>query len=328
MAAALLGWRYLQQRRERAHALALAQQGDFAAAAPLLQHVLERSPDDLEVVEALARGHLAARDLARAEPYLSRWCDLQPDETTPFRLRLDVYRQLTLHTKALADARRVLELEPTDFAMRTRVIGLLFSRGRFAAAEQACREALHQRPDAPNLRLLLAEIRRAQGDNPGAGAILDRLLLEQPAHAAALMARAILYFEADQPDRAIPLFRKILAEDPRRQRTARYHLSLALARAGQTEEAERLMAEVRVMQQAEALLTESNTQPTNLDLQLRAARALLDANQPAQALPLLERILTRDPTHAPAHRLLARSYERQGQAERAAHHRRLAGDKP
>jgi predicted Zn-dependent protease len=327
-AAAFLLWRQVEQRRERTNALALARQGDFPAAAPLLKRVLERTPEDVEVIEALARGHLDARKLSDAEPHLSRWCELRPDDPTPLRLRLDVYRKLTQPAKALADARRLLELEPTDAEMRRQVRTLSFSAGRFADAEQACREALRERPEEPDLLRFLAQSRRAQGDNAGAGAILDGLLQKQPGDSAALLARAILHFEADQPGKAIPLFRKVIAEDPSRQRTARYHLSQALARAGQAEEAKRVMAEVRVLQEAEILLSESNTRPTDLDLQVRAATALLNADQPARALALLDRALKRAPNHAPAHRLLARHYERQGQAERAAHHRRLAGDKP
>src|SRR5262249_55139698 len=160
-----------------------------------------------------------------------------------------------------------------------------------------------------------AEPRRAQGDNAGAAAVLDRLLRLQPLHPAALLVRGILYREGGQPDKAPPLFRKVLAPDPRPQRTARHHLSLAPEPAGQTQEARGLMAEVRALHEADVLAADCQTQPTNLDLQVRAAQALLDRDSAAEALRLLEKVLASNPAHAPAHQLLARYYESQGQPE-------------
>src|SRR5262245_48113278 len=67
-------WRWHEGRTERRHALEVAETSRFDAAEPLLRHVHERHPDDVEVGRALALGYLDARQFAEAEPLLDRWC--------------------------------------------------------------------------------------------------------------------------------------------------------------------------------------------------------------------------------------------------------------
>jgi Tfp pilus assembly protein PilF len=133
------------------------------------------------------------------------------------------------------------------------------------------------------------------------------------------MLRALLFCDAGQYREAIPLLRKVIALDPQRQQTARYHLSLALARTGQEEEARKVMAEVQWAQAAKRLAGDGH--PDNLELQVRVAEAQLGAGRSEEALRLLEAVLARDPDYAAAHRLLASYYEEQGQAARATEHR-------
>ncbi|MCI0379067.1 MAG: tetratricopeptide repeat protein [Gemmataceae bacterium] len=325
LGAAFFVWR---GRQERLDALQLAETQQFDAAESILKKVHERDPNDVEVVTALAQGFLASGKNADAERMLARWIALRPNEVEPLKLRLKFLRVHERHAEAAADADRILALNPKDEEVRGRLPGLLFSAGRFEEAENACRQALAKTPKATSLLQLLSQIRRARGDPLEAAVILDELLKSHPRLYAALLARAILHFEADQSDKAIPLFRKVLAEDPTRQRTSRYHLSLALARVGQTEEAQRLMAEVRKMQDAEVLLADSRTAGDNHDLQARAAGALLDIGETEKAVRLLDKVLAANPKHAPSHRLLARHFKSQGLPERAAHHSRLAGDAP
>src|SRR5262245_40736178 len=95
----VLGWRGYRHRQERQEALRRAGAGDFAGAEPLLQRALERRPHDLEVVQALARGHLDAHNPAQAETCLGRWCELRPDDAEPFKLRLKLYGRQKRHDK-------------------------------------------------------------------------------------------------------------------------------------------------------------------------------------------------------------------------------------
>jgi tetratricopeptide (TPR) repeat protein len=323
-----LGWMKLAHRRERQEALRLAEREDFDRAEPALRRVLERSPEDVAVLQALAQGYLAEKKLSDAEACLNRLCALQPGEVEPFRLRMEMHRQREQYEQALADGRRVLELDPDDLALRQRVAGFCFSAGRFEEAEREYRRCLEAQPNAPELLTLLAQARQAQGDQAGAAALLDRVLAAHPQFTRALMARAILYDTTGEPAKAIPLFRQVLALDKGRQRTARYQLSLALERVGQSEEARRVMAEVRNMQDAEVLDVASKVQPDNLDLQVQAARAQLAVGATAAGLKMLEDVLARDPNQRAAHAVLADHFERTGQADRADRHRRAAATPP
>src|SRR4051812_45570883 len=71
---------------ERQAALPRAQSGRFPEPAPRLARLLARPPNDVPVVEALARSHLDAGDDEAARPALDRWCLLRPDDPKPLRL--------------------------------------------------------------------------------------------------------------------------------------------------------------------------------------------------------------------------------------------------
>src|SRR5262249_35135728 len=158
---------------------------------------------------------------------------------------------------------------------------------------------LQRQPGHPGSLYLQAQIAHRQGNHAKAVAILDPLLRAQPDSPGPLILRAILYDEAGEPDKAIPLLRQVLAPDRDRQQVARYHLSLALARTGQTEEAQRVLADLQY-QEAIDLWAQSG-QSANPGLQLRAAEALLALGRAEEALPLLEKTLADDPNCSAAH---------------------------
>jgi predicted Zn-dependent protease len=129
-----------------------------------------------------------------------------------------------------------------------------------------------------------------------------------------------------EPQRAIELLEEVVRTDPRRQRTGRYHLCLAYERAGRTEDARRVLAEVARMQEAETLRLALPSRPDDLALRVRTAEALVASGKMAEALDLLGQVLERDPAFRPAHALLARYYDKQGDKGRARAHRKLAGE--
>jgi predicted Zn-dependent protease len=310
-------------RREGLHA---ARNAEFGRAEPLLTAALQRNPDDAEVVEALARGYLADDD-PRAAAHLARWAQLRPDQPEPVRLRLEFNRKHKHREEAFADGRRLLDFEPDNPQLRRTVMNLGFSVGRFEEAEQLCRECLRRQPGDTGLLVMLAEIRRVRGDLPGAATVLDALLKDQPKLTSALLLRATVFEEAGEPAKAVPLLREVMAADPKRRAAAAYRLSLALQRAGRPDEAHEALAEVRRLQDRDTFAEAIRTQPDNLDLRVRLAEWMLaDGNQ--EGLGVLNGVLARDPKFPPAHRLLASHYEKNGQADRAAEHRRLAGPDP
>lgn len=320
-------WWALHPGRERVEGLRAARDGDFARAEPLLKQALDRNLDDAEVVEALARGHLAA-DNPQAAAHLARWAELRPDQPEPVRLRMEFCRKHKLREEAFADGKRLLDFEPDNQQLRRTVMNLAFSVGRFEEAESLCRECLRKQSGDSGLLVMLAEIRRARGDQPGAAAVLDSLLKDQPKLASALLLRATVYEESGEPAKAVPLLREVMAGDPRRRAAAAYRLSLALERAGRPDEARAALAELRRLQDVDTFAEAIRTQPDNLDLRVRLAESLLAEGHTQDGLNLLSGVLARDPRFRPAHRTLAAHYEKQGQPDRAAEHRRLADPDP
>jgi tetratricopeptide (TPR) repeat protein len=326
--AVCLGYvQYIQGQRESA--LDAAREGDFAWAEPRLKVSLARAPSDVEVLQALARGYLSQGRKGEAEECLTRWLDQAPTVAEALTLRLALYRDLARYDAALADLDRLVALDPENPALRRSRPGLLFSAGRFAEADHACQECLALQPADRALLGLHAQIKRAQREFAAAGEILDRILRDAPQDPATLMAKAMLLYDTDQPATAVLLYRQVLRLDPSRQRTARYHLSLALARINPNDpEARRLIDEVRHMQDAELLLADSTKQLDNIPLQIRSARAQFENNDLRRALNILEHVLGLDPGSTAAHALLAEIYEKEGRLDLAAEHRRLAKPNP
>jgi predicted Zn-dependent protease len=229
--------------------------------------------------------------------------------------------------RALADADALVRLDPDNPLYRKRHAQIAFSAGRFADAEREARDLLRQSPAEPAVQLLLVEACRAQKKFAEAAGLLDDFLKAHPDRASALFTRGVLYCDMDEPEKAIPVLRRAMERDPGWRRSAGYQLSLALARAGHADEAARVTAEVRKLQDAQVLAEELTAQPKNAELHVRAARAFAANGEDARALQTLQRALAIDPDYAPAHAALADYYDRHGDPGRAAEHRRRAGAK-
>jgi tetratricopeptide (TPR) repeat protein len=226
----------------RDEGLRLASQGNFAKAEPLLVQSLERHPDDVPVIRALTLGYLAAKNGAQADIYLARWCELRPGEPEPFERRMEMSRERKRLELAIADGQHLLTLTPDNNRLRRRVGQWLIEFNRLDEGERECRACLERDPHDVEAKYLLGIAYQRQGEGKKAAAILDPLIAEHPEMTGALLIRAQVYFDANQPDKAIPLLRRVVAADPQRK-TAKYYLGLALSRTGQTDEARRYLAE-------------------------------------------------------------------------------------
>ncbi len=328
-----LGWQWLRDRVERQEALRIAERGDFSTAEALLKRVAQRHPNDAAVARALALGYLSADRLAEAEPYFERWCQARPGDAEPYNERIRLWLRWSRLRNVVEDARRVLELEPDNRKLRQQLPRWLLIMGRFEEAEEECQRFLRAWPDDPWVLLIQAMLHQRQGRLQAATAIVDRLVADYRDFAEAYVLRATLYLDADQPDKAIPWLERAAAiqEGPHR-REALYELSLALARTGKTKDAEQVMAEARLLQEQESLRGmlhgSEGERPDNVNVQVRLAEEMLNAGQTESGLRRLTDILKQDPNCAAAHRVLAAYYDKQGQLERAAEHRRRLDSKP
>jgi predicted Zn-dependent protease len=164
-------------------------------------------------------------------------------------------------------------------------------------------------------------------DRPRAAAdIVDQLIRDIPDFPEAYLLRGTLYRDANQPAEAVPWLRRAIAIPGPHRRAALYVLGPALNQLGQNQEAEQVMKEARLLQEQDFLheMTRELV-PASVNAQARLAEELLKACKSDDGLRLLARLLEYDPNCAAAHRVLADYYDKQGQPERAAEHRRRQG---
>jgi predicted Zn-dependent protease len=307
--------------------LHLAEVGQFGEAEPLLLQLHERHPRDVEVVRALAIGYAGARRFAETEHFMDCWCQLQPGASEPFRRRMEMRLNTRQPEQAYEDVQRILVLDTQDTTLRREEVRLLLVLARYEEAERACLRHLKTDPTNLDLWYFLAQAYHRQGRTALAADTADRLLRSAPQHPGGLVLRGELYLDADQPEQAIPFLRKAAAMPGEDQTAALYQLNLALTRAHQDEEASRVRGEWLWHQALDTWAMDGH-RDTNLELQSRVVDALVAAGHPGDAIRFLTNILKRNPQATAPHQLLASLYEKQGQPERAAEHRRLAGLTP
>src|SRR5579871_6155051 len=128
-------WFWWHDRAEHEAALAVANQESFRENESLLRRVHQRHPEDVVVVRTLALGCLADRRLDDAELFLNRWCEMRPREPEPLLRRIDLWKLWQRPADAVADAQRVLELQPNDSRGRLFLAQMLVWDARFKEAE-------------------------------------------------------------------------------------------------------------------------------------------------------------------------------------------------
>ncbi len=329
-AAGYVGVKWNARRADRAEAIDLVRQKKLTEAEPGLERAFARDRDDFEVVVALAKVHTTgARLVADAEPYLTRWCELRPNDPEPFHHRFDMWLLLKRFDRALDDADRLAKLEPNDRDMARMRATLLARVGRYAEADIESTRLLANDPTNEALMLLRAEILIDSGDSASAVKLLDTLTARNPPVPRALLLRGTIFALAEPPDheRAIPLLKKAIdLAQPNERTTARYHLARMLSKAGREADARATFEALERDRLADRHGEDARQQPGNLSAHVRAATACFAAGRPADGVDWLNRALARDPTNRPAHLALAEYHAGRGERTLADEHRRLAGE--
>jgi predicted Zn-dependent protease len=303
--------------------------GAFAAALWLSQSLgppgTPKNPvEDANALRERARALRTSGRLDEASEAVERWRSLRPGDAEAHLFLVDLSLQRGSLPGAIDGARAALRLKPEAHDLRTRLVVWLLTLGRNDEADAECHRCRESKPNDPVLKYLQADIAAKLGDARRAERLLDELLGDKPKHLAALVLRGSLYLDAGEPEKAVPLLREAVAQGGAGQRRARNFLGLALARTGQEAEAKKLLAEVQRQHTLE--LWEKYGKPDSPAYKVSIAEALLDTGETNEAVRLLEQVVTESPGCAAAHRLLARHYEAQRQPEKAAEHRRKAGD--
>lgn len=298
----------------------LAASGDRDGALRSLERALELAPDDADLHFQRAGLLLGAGDIAAARTALSRTSELDPNEFGAYILQAQlalgrgdlveaerlqrlarriapehvwisvIEGMLALRRGDVARAQAVLsqaaETAPHDVQVRYALGFAYMADGRHAFAEQAFRGVAETMSEGHGLHALIAELLRRQGRHADAAEALAPMLADAGRATPGLRRFAgELHLQAGQPDRALPLLRSALLEQPRDRRT----LDAAVQAWLQTK---------AVDEGRSALDAAVVKAPDHPDLW----RARLAFEQPsgAQTLAVMDRWLEAMPDHLPA----------------------------
>ena len=331
--AAALGWSAEAIARQRL--LARAQRGEVRAVEEEISGRLADGADDAfaeDCYEALAEGFIDAYRINDARECLDFWSRWQPGNPLPSFWMGVIEERYERPVMALEYFTKALAMNPRDHESRIRVARLELDMAKLDDAQRHYRECLEARADDPRAVMGLADCLLRSGDRAAArdlyhDALTTDLTAEQAA--VALTELGQLALEDGDVARGAVLLDQAVTVDPRFTR-ARLSLAGTLLRLGdeagatlERETAQRLASRQRRL----ATITyEMLSKPDAPELRAEAGTILLEEGFEQEGLQWLESALRIDPEHGPSHRVLADHYASLGDLDRAATHRRAAGD--
>jgi tetratricopeptide (TPR) repeat protein len=314
------------------HNLLQATAGDLAPVeSDLLERVRRDSPDAVLILEALTAGYVRMQHFPQALHCAEELLRREPDHVQGLLWHGWAMERLNRFKEALEDYRRAVELRPDDVLARLSLGEVLLYLKRPGDAVEHFTYLQDRQPGDVSsnsaVRLGLARCRRGLGETEEARHLLDELVRESPQEALILSERGQLALEEGQEAAAEDWLRRALALAPH-DRLTNFALYQCLQRRGNADEARRYLEEVRRLDADLKRLTELRqalSKPSWAPAQRREAGLLcLRLGREPEGLAWLFSSLQEDPRQPEVHQALADYFERTGQAERAARHRRLA----
>jgi tetratricopeptide (TPR) repeat protein len=325
-----LGWVPEAVALERA--LLVAQRDDPAGLEEyLLTCVHKDHPDSALILEALARSYLRTYQLRRAADCLDLWLQREPDNVQALAWRGEVNERLDRRPDAVSDYRRALALDSRRDAVRLRLAEALYQMHQPEEAAAQYEQLSQHQSGNPDALLGLARCRHEQGRAEEARRLLDQVLAVRPHDPAALTERGNLTLEAGQLADAAAWLRQAVEAGPY-EREGVYGYWQCLERQGKHDEArswhERLVRIDADMKRMTEVMRDLRKAPRDPGPRCEAGRLMLRNGHEDEGLRWLDSALQLQPEYRRAHEVLADYFDRKGQPEQAASHRRLAAGGP
>ena len=196
-----------------------------------LQKLLKKNPNDLDLLEALARGYASNRDWTQAEVYFTRLIECQPDETNWYWERGQARQEAAFetgegHGRAAADFRETIQRAPNHLDARLRLAQCLLSNAQMNEAKEELLRCRQLDPKRAEPLIGLANCALEEQDWDLANKLLAEALELKWNSQVALAMKGDLHLLRQQPTEAIPYFQKVLVLDPMNKAA---HLKLAQA---------------------------------------------------------------------------------------------------
>jgi predicted Zn-dependent protease len=305
-----------------------AERGGMDSVMPYLRSLVEENhPATPLILEAMIRGYMRAFRYGDAAMLVSLWLDRWPDDIQANLYHGYISGQIGSEEKAVESYRRVLELDPEHDEARLRLADLLINRAAAAEALEHLDQLARKRPDDLYVQTRFARCLLALGRPEEAEEKADRVLAELPHFRPALTVKGGSALALNRPAEAERWLREALVMDAA-DYTAQYELSRSLRQQAKDEEAQAVEDRLAVLSAdgrriRKIVQDDINRSPNDPALRTEVGNILLRAGSEQEGVQWLYSALRQGPTYGPAHRALAAYFERIGQPERAAPHRRF-----
>jgi predicted Zn-dependent protease len=303
------------------------QTGEVDQVAPTLLEVADNGhPEGPLILSTLAVAYMHELRYRPAIACLSRWIELEPDAAKAYQYRGWVLERMARRKEAVADYRKALEIDPNPVGVRLALAQVLLEENQLPEALPHLERLYAEVPNDPLVQARLGTARYQQGRMEEARQLMEAAAERLPNDPALQIQLARLDLNEGRADAAERRLRAVLQRDPS-DIEASYTLYLAVQAQGRADEASAIWEGCKraraVLDRTQKLLRDVVDSPSG-----RAAdcaelgRLFLEIKQENRGLYWLYEALQRDPDQQEAHRALAAYYERQGNADKAALHRR------
>jgi tetratricopeptide (TPR) repeat protein len=313
--------------------LLTAQQGNLSGVEERLQARAadEADPESVLVLEALAKGYVNCFWRSNALVCLNILLGRRPRHPQAVLMRARLWEdrarkgEMEREKDALRDYEQAVELSPT-FEAQLGLAGTLYRVGRPWDALREYERLRAAQAAHPDVLLGLARCRYALHEVDEARRLIDDLLEQHPDHPAALLDRGRLALHAGELTEAEGWLRRAADASPRHDCEALRLLGRCLEARHKTEDARRCLDQLRERETdvvaLERRVLQANREPANVTLRWEIGRELMRLGRDEDAVGVLLFVVEQQPRLAPAHAALADYFERTGQPDRAARHRR------
>lgn len=297
--------------------------------AALFNHVDNKHPESSLILQTLSRAYMHRLRYGPAYRCLNRWVQVAPHEAKPVHWRGWVLERLNNAKAAMKDYERALELDPELVDVRLRVAEMFLEDKLPLEALPHLQRLRKKHPDRADVMARLGQCRFLQGQSDEARRLMQAAVQKMPEDGSLLLHLARLELQDQRPVEAEQLLRRALKKDPS-DTEAQYTLVSTLQLQGRTDEAANVLKQYEkhkaLLERANRLLrTEAEHPSKDATLASEIGSILLGIGQERQGLYWLDQALLRNADHQDTHKLLADYFEKKGEKEKAAAHRRRLG---
>lgn len=304
-----------------------AQSGEVAEVEQLLLAFVDREHADAAMIlETLALTHMHTLRFGPAHFCLKRWIEVAPESARAHHYRGWVLERMDQPQRAMDDYLRALEIDPALDRVRLRVGEMYLEDKEPLRALPHLELLLERDPNRPEAQARMGQCKFLQGQHGEARRLLEMAVKEMPNDAPVLLYLARLDIADQEPSRAESRLRQALTLDSTNTE-ARFALVTALRMQRREEDAVAELAEYQrqkqFLERANTLLqAEAKNPSTNPQHAFEIGSLLLRIRHDKQGMHWMDEALSRDQNHRPTHEALADYFERNGNHDRAAYHRR------